>query len=78
MHQSKLSFDHDIEAGPVAVWSCLTVSRDTCINQTRIDFSDGCIVEVIFLQRAGEVVFDKDVTVPGELLYDFDALGVCE
>jgi hypothetical protein len=78
MHQSKLSLDHDVEARPVAVRTCLAVSCNTCIDQTGVDFADGCVVKVVFLQGTGEVVFDEDVTVAGELLDDFDAFGVCE
>jgi hypothetical protein len=78
MHESKLGFDHDVEAWPVTVRTCLTVSRNTRIDQTWVDLADGGVVEVIFLQRTREVVFNEDVTAAGELLDYFNAFRVCE
>jgi len=78
MHQAKLRLDHDVESGPAAVGSELTVACDASVDQSGVDLPDGLVVHVVFLERARKVVLDEDVAVLCELVEDLHALRVCE
>ncbi len=66
--QINLRFHHNIVACSVAIWSALAISRDTGIYQGRIEFRYRLKVHGVFLERAGKIVLDKDITSLGELV----------
>ena len=44
MHQTEFSLHHYIEAGPIAVGTCLAVARDTCVDESWVDAGQGLVV----------------------------------
>lgn len=78
VHQAHLGLDHDVVAGAFPVRARLAVAGDAGVDEAWIDFAQGVVVHVVFLEGAGDVVFDEDVAVFDEFVEDGDAGGVGE
>lgn len=57
VHEAHFSFDHDVVACAVAVRACLAVACDGGIDERWVDLRESLVVEGVFFQRAGKVVF---------------------
>ena len=78
VHEAHLRLDHDVVAGLRAVGPRLAVARDAGVDEGRVQRREGGVVEAVFGERVGEVVFDEDVALLGEGVQDGDAGGVLE
>jgi hypothetical protein len=78
VHKTHFSFHHDIVACPVPVWAGLAVACDGGIDQRGVNLGDGFVVELVFFEGTGEVVFDEDVTFLDEGVEDGYPAGVVE
>lgn len=72
-HQPEFRLDHDIEPWAIAVWSCLAVAGDTGVDQTGVDFAQGGVVEAVFAEGVGDVVFNNHVACAREFMEDRDS-----
>ena len=73
-----LRLDHDVVASLLPQRSRLTVSRDTCVDDARIDLRDALVVHAVLLERIWEVVLDQYIAFLDELMQDADAGLVLE
>ena len=75
---ASLRFDHDIVARTITIWPGLTISRDTGVDQARIDLRQALIVHTVLLQRSWQIVLDKYIRFLCQLVQDFDACRMLE
>lgn len=61
MHQTHFGLHHDVVAGAVPVRPRLAVARDAGVDEARVEGADAGVVEGVFGEGGGEVVFDEDV-----------------
>jgi len=78
MHQTHLRLHHHVVPGSVTVGTGLAIPRNAGIDQLGVDFLEGFVVHVVFLQPAGKVVLDEDVALLGQFVEDLDARFVLE
>ena len=70
MHQAHFGLHHDIVAGAVPIGTRLAVARDAGVDEPRVEGADAGVVEGVFGEGGGEVVFDEDVAGLGEGMED--------
>jgi hypothetical protein len=70
VHQTKLGLDHDVVARSLAVRPRLSVSGDRSVDDAGVDLLERYVVQVVFGERSGQVVFDDNVAGGSDLLED--------
>jgi hypothetical protein len=78
VHQSHLSFNHDIVPSTIAIRPCLAIASDTGIDQLWIYFMKSFVVHAIFGKAAWEVVLHQNITFLCEFVKNLDAGLVLE
>lgn len=61
VHQTHFGLHHDVVARAVPIWPRLAVARDAGVDEARVEGADAGVVEGVFGEGGGEVVFDEDV-----------------
>lgn len=78
MHETGLSFyNHVIPCG-LCIRACLTVTSDTGIDETWVDFLAVLPTETHGSKLAGDVVFDEDISLGDKFVEDGKAIRILE
>lgn len=72
MHETELCLDHNVIPRAATMRACLAIAGDAGVNETRIDGPEGRIVESVFGEGSGKVVFNQHVTIGDKLVKDLN------
>ena len=78
MHEPHFRLDHNVVSRLAAVRPRLPVASDAGVDEGGVESGEGGVVERVFGEGLGEIVFDEDVTLLGEGVKDGNAGGVLE